>query len=326
MHGGAFDDRINFISLGHLHHSRGKLVAVTSRCRYKKPVVAREKCRQGLDMSATANRLEAATLQWINDQWGLLISALDSPDFYPRLAGFLRGLAAADSVVMLSYHRDHAPRVLYESLAPRDRESLYGGYFDGAYLLSPFYLRWMEDRGAAELLRLQEIAPDGFYGSVYYTDYYLASGLRDEVAFLVPINAVMSLLISLGRTEAMQPFCKEELELLEASKSIVSSSVSKHTTLARDSSRGRLGRQLSKQRSNFGSGLLTEQEKRVAQLMLCGHSSKSCARELAISPTTERVHRRNIYAKMRISSQAELFICFFDSLTMEAERPRMELA
>jgi DNA-binding CsgD family transcriptional regulator len=55
----------------------------------------------------------------------------------------------------------------------------------------------------------------------------------------------------------------------------------------------------------------------VALLMLRGHSSKSAARRLAISPDTERVHRRNIYDKLGISSQAELCSLFFEALAEE---------
>ena len=81
-----------------------------------------------------------------------------------------------------------------------------------------------------------------------------------------------------------------------------------------DSPHTRMKKQMSDTLQLFGSELLTEKERSVVQLMLRGHSSKSCARELGISPTTERVHRRNIYAKLHISSQAELFTRFFDAL------------
>jgi DNA-binding CsgD family transcriptional regulator len=74
---------------------------------------------------------------------------------------------------------------------------------------------------------------------------------------------------------------------------------------------------------NFGTSLLTERERDVALLMLRGHSSKSAARRLDISPDTERVHRRNIYEKLRISSQAELCSLFFEAL---AEEPGSEPA
>ena len=84
----------------------------------------------------------------------------------------------------------------------------------------------------------------------------------------------------------------------------MASAVRRHYTLTAGASDITLRQHLSDSLATFGSDVLTAQEQRVVQLMLRGHSSKSCARELGISPTTERVHRRNIYAKLGISSQA----------------------
>ncbi len=43
------------------------------------------------------------------------------------------------------------------------------------------------------------------------------------------------------------------------------------------------------------------------------------AKSLGISVGTVRIHRRNIYAKLRISSQQELFSIFFKKITSERE-------
>ncbi len=270
--------------------------------------------------------LEAETIRRIGDRFGELIETIDDSGFYLRLTGLIREFANCDSIVVIAYHRSRIPLVLHEQLAPRDREALYGSYFEGTYLLSPFYLKWLEGRDTVELYRLREIAPEGFFDSPFYTDYYLGSGLRDEIGFLVPIDCDSSVLLSFGRTASFGRFSAAELALLGALKSVVSSGVRKHAALAANPRSGQLGRQLSERLSNFGTGILTEQEQRVAQLLLRGHSSKSCARELEIAPTTERVHRRNIYAKLGISSQAELFARFFESLAPESGRPRLELA
>lgn len=269
--------------------------------------------------------LETETIRRIGERFGQLIETIDDGGFYLRLTALMREFANCDSIVVVAYHRSRIPLVLHEQLAARDREALYGSYFEGTYLLSPFYLKWLEHRSSAELYRLRDIAPEGFFDSPYYTDYYLGSGLRDEIGYLVPIDDDAAILLSLGRTERLDRYSAEELGLLKALKIAIASCVMKHANLAARPRASQLGLQLSEKMSNFGAGVLTEQERRVTQLLLRGHSSKSCARELAISPTTERVHRRNIYAKLKISSQAELFNRFFQSLTVESRRPRVEL-
>ena len=63
-----------------------------------------------------------------------------------------------------------------------------------------------------------------------------------------------------------------------------------------------------------GAELLTERERQVAVALLRGHSAKSVARLLAIAPGTVTVHRKNLYNKLGIRSQAELFSRFIEAL------------
>ncbi len=61
---------------------------------------------------------------------------------------------------------------------------------------------------------------------------------------------------------------------------------------------------------DFGGDMLTAREREIAQLILIGHSSNSISLNLGISLPTVKTHRRNIYTKLQISSQAELFSLF----------------
>jgi len=61
---------------------------------------------------------------------------------------------------------------------------------------------------------------------------------------------------------------------------------------------------------DFGSDVLTDREMQVVQLILVGHASGSIALQLDVTISTIKTHRRNIYGKLDISSQAELFSLF----------------
>ena len=61
---------------------------------------------------------------------------------------------------------------------------------------------------------------------------------------------------------------------------------------------------------DFGGEALTAREQEIAQMILIGHSSRSISLNLGISLPTVKTHRRNIYRKLQISSQAELFSLF----------------
>ncbi|MDH3906361.1 MAG: helix-turn-helix transcriptional regulator, partial [Gammaproteobacteria bacterium] len=77
---------------------------------------------------------------------------------------------------------------------------------------------------------------------------------------------------------------------------------------------GSLHQRLTRCFENFGEGLLTDRERQITQLLLRGHSTKSVARELGIAPGTVMVHKRNLFAKLGITSQYELFSRFIDAL------------
>lgn len=46
-------------------------------------------------------------------------------------------------------------------------------------------------------------------------------------------------------------------------------------------------------------------------MLLSGFSNKEIAGKLSLSTETVKVHRRNIYTKLNIKSQSELFARFF---------------
>jgi DNA-binding CsgD family transcriptional regulator len=65
----------------------------------------------------------------------------------------------------------------------------------------------------------------------------------------------------------------------------------------------------------FGRHRLTQREGEVVAMVLRGHSSEAIATALKIAPGTVKIHRKNIYAKLGIGSQAELFSLFLASLS-----------
>jgi DNA-binding CsgD family transcriptional regulator len=65
----------------------------------------------------------------------------------------------------------------------------------------------------------------------------------------------------------------------------------------------------------FGRNLLTPRERDVVEYVLKGNSSAAIGRLLNISAGTVQIHRNNIYQKLGINSQGELFSQFISGLT-----------
>ena len=68
---------------------------------------------------------------------------------------------------------------------------------------------------------------------------------------------------------------------------------------------------------NILQGQLTETQRHVAKLILQGHSSQSISRALGISEGTVKVHRHNIWQRLGIAGNAELFRLFIGYLTKQ---------
>ena len=59
---------------------------------------------------------------------------------------------------------------------------------------------------------------------------------------------------------------------------------------------------------------LTDREASIIELVLQGHSSESIGLKLNISTGTVKVHRRNVYRKLGISSQIQLLSIYLKNL------------
>lgn len=267
-------------------------------------------------------------------QAGRLIDAIDTPAFAQALRRAIDALAPIDSLIVLAYRADRTPVVVHDALRPEERGVFFEHYMSGAYLLSPFYQACMSANEARFHL-IAEIAPDDFYDSVFCKRYYAPAGIVDEGGYLLPQGTGGALMVSIGRVLIDRPFDAEETAALGDFLPVLAAAARRHWPP--DGRPGRPGRpgspadiaqptiraHLQAAFERFGTSLLTVREREVALLMLRGHSSKSAARQLGIAPDTERVHRRNIYEKLRISSQAELCSLFFEAL---AEAPESEPA
>jgi len=225
----------------------------------------------------------------------------------------LRSAASFDDYVMLMYHPSSAPIVLDASFANSD-EAVWNRYIKGAYMLSPFYEFCMQ--GKSGFVSLKEIAPEDFYTSAYYEDYFKPSRLVDEVCFIVQGLENYSYLLSLGRTETLSAFNNRVMAKLKALSPILEAAVKlddqqRHAERhPQPASHAELKQQL----LNYGQDKLTAREQDVMQLLIRGYSSKEAAQVLSISPETERVHRKNIYAKLEVVSQKELLSQLFDDI------------
>ena len=239
------------------------------------------------------------------------VPALGRTTFAPLLIGGLRRLVTVDDATVIHYARGDLPTVVYrENPQARDSDSMER-FVAGAFLLDPFYRAAKEQRRFG-LFRLRDLAPERFRESEYYRSWFRNCGFSDECGYVIEVGRDAFVNVALGRLGRGR-FSDAQERLLRNIQPAVESLCQQHWQDDLSSGDG-LRRQLHLALDDFGSSLLTERETQVINLVLHGHSTKSVATRLGISVETVKLHRKHAYAKLEVSSQAELFYLFLDSL------------
>ncbi len=265
-------------------------------------------------------KIEPGNAAWIS-LLSQCIDAIDTEKFAEKLIDTLKSVADFDYSVAFAYYQNEKPICLYQTFSPARRIVFVDDYLKGPYLLDPFF-RACSRKVDTGLYRLRDIAPDRFYQSEYYRSYYIQTGLSEEICYTIYLVNGVAVVISLMRAGGNPKFSAREFRLLERVVPIVDSLTQHHWQ--------DLHGQFEAKPTAFETGeshtiientvgalfspRITPRETQVVAQVLEGHSSESIARELGISVGTVRIHRRNVYGKLNISSQQELFSIFFQTI------------
>ncbi|KAF1053674.1 MAG: Transcriptional regulatory protein UhpA [Stenotrophomonas maltophilia] len=281
-------------------------------------------------MTITADAADLPALQAWHAGLARALTGVGEAVFVEHLADALAALAGIESMMLALERRGQPPLPLYQrGIAEQYREALIERYYARGYLLDPFCLA-MEDGLAEGFYPLAEIAPDDFFGSQYYKTYYLKSGSSEDCHYIIDLDAQRKVSLCMYQGNSGARLSTTQLEVLGGALPLV------RELFLQFDRRGGLERLLGgttepaageplqghirRAFMNFGAERLTEREREIAHLLLRGHSVKSSARMLDISPETVRMHRKHLYTKLEINSQAELFALFIDWLTQVSSR------
>lgn len=241
-----------------------------------------------------------------------LLSSVDCKGFLPQLQACLESYFPRIDLVLCQFHRHRRPDVLLHNLNRRQEAATLHPYCAGMYQLDPFYQHWL-NRPAAGVFRLDDIAPSEFRRTEYFLTYYTGLGLHDELMCFFSSNTEATLAFSLG---FYQPPQHSDGRLLSERISylfpLLQALLQKHHWQSSPTVTG-----AGSVSGEFLDERLSEREHQVARLFLQGHSAVAIADQLCISPGTVKNHRKNIYGKLAINSQAELFQLFLCQLGVD---------
>ncbi|MEB8385812.1 helix-turn-helix transcriptional regulator [Rhodobacteraceae bacterium KMM 6894] len=255
------------------------------------------------------------------------IAAINTAEFVPLALDYLRTAIAFHGCFLTLLEGKRPPLHIYDNVNAQRRADVIDAWLDGAYRLDPFYVAYTEDRPCIAA-RLRDVAPDRFPQSSYFREYYGGIRLHDEAGVLIDVPGGQHLFYSLGRLIGEPRFSRRDIDAANRILPVFAAINRRHfaradalpaqdapnapaiTAIAPDD--------IDNAMDAFGTGLLTERESQIAILILKGHSSKSIAHRIGVSPGTVKIHRRNFYRKLNISSQSELFSLFLETLGQAA--------
>jgi DNA-binding CsgD family transcriptional regulator len=254
----------------------------------------------------------------VEESLAAAISSVGTADFIPTGLDYLRYIAPFRGCLLTLLNGTRRPVHLYDNVRVERRAEVVDRYLDEAYLLDPFYVAY-RDHAPCDALRLNDVAPDRFQQSTYFKQYYHSIRLRDEMAILIDLPAGKHLFYSIGRLIDEPRFTAREITEFRRVLPIFSALNRRHfvheTYNSGPAEEGVPAEEIDAALARFGTDHLTEREREIASLILKGHSSKSIARIISISPGTVKIHRKNMYRKLQISSQSELFSLFLSALS-----------
>ena len=247
-----------------------------------------------------------------------LIDTIGQANFPGALVNALSHVVYFDHMVIFCYRGDQRPHCLYDTFTPEQRWIFVSLYEDGPYLLDPFF---KASRSGIKpgLYRMRQLAPDRFYQSEYYRSYYVKTGLAEEVGFFFPLKNGETVVLSLMRAEASNAFSDHDISRLQIIEPVIRAICQQHWLEARpdlavsgDRLEGlpNLDQVVTTIFQSLGPASLTHRECEITSLVLQGHSSDSIGEQLHIAPGTVKIHRKNAYRKLGITSQSQLFSLF----------------
>ena len=246
-----------------------------------------------------------------------MTAAIGSADWFDAVLNLLGSVCAIDSGGAMVYYREQRPRRILHRFDPSERRLPEDAYLSGPYVLDPHYQLFAAG-GSNGIHRLTDIAPDDFFQSEYYRVFYSQIGLSDSIELLWRIDADSALNIFIERSIRHPKFQDADTVAINTLLPVIFASAARHHELTAAASQrdtdNLTHRKVQAAIENFASSLLTQRERQVLFYLISGYSSALTAQRLSTTEGTIKIHRRNIYRKLDIGSQAELFSLFINCI------------
>lgn len=237
-----------------------------------------------------------------------VVAALGGAAFAAELLAALNRCAAVDHICLMRFADPSRPPVL-ESASWRGGEhvaEVQQAYLAGLYRQDPNLHLALADGAVALRLQRRASIGDCSYGEACYA----RSGLLERLTVAASGESGQLVALNLYRLDASGGFAPDELAAIEVLSPLLAALALKHVAMVgmRLRSRARADRiEAAAARLAALSAALTRRERDVLARALVGMTSEGIALDLGIGLTSVLTYRRRGYARVGVTSHAELF-------------------
>ena len=233
-----------------------------------------------------------------------LINGIGERYFYDQVAYSFKALDPISNIRIVSYSKANHPVFL----SGNELSEIDEVYCESAYLLDPVYDMICGNQDQKELFTLDSLVNDDFRNSAYYDTFYQRLDWCNETNIVVGTSDDTKICIVYSTKDngaSIQAVNRELIPCINAIKAAI-------LTHERVGNALQANQAINLENINNRSHLfkyhqLTKREKEIVELILTGLSSAAIAEKCFVSEGTIKNHRKNIYRKLNIKSQAELF-------------------
>ena len=266
--------------------------------------------------------MDAIAFQQWNKDFANAIAAVGEPIFFQQIFAAISAQIPIAYPQAWLYHRDLPPKMLDHKIPKLAQSGQIDEYLEGPYREDPFFkISLSSPRN--NCYRLSRLITADFENSSYYRDYYESTGTIDEAIFVTRLGDGSVVNVSMMRLADQGEFSDEEYNWLYSVSECVAELIQLHSR-RQDFVESNLltpgvDHHIQKGYETFGSSYVSDREQEVLELMLRGYGADTSAERLDISLETVRRHRKAIYRKLDVSSQADLFALFINTIPFVAK-------
>ena len=246
-----------------------------------------------------------------------LIDSVSGNHFYKQVENCFNRLSPLAGFKIFSYPKLERPQLLgTDTYSEMDHL-----YCESAYLMDPFY-HVICCRTQQELVTLDSIIRDDFESSSYYDKFYNRIGWSNEANFIVSVSQERTIAVAYTSDEIPLHHLNRELTpFLKSIRSAIRLHEKWVANYADDpdlENRTRDVIELTTEKFNghptrsLDAFDLTRREREIVNYILSGHPTPEIANLCFVSEGTVKNHRKNIYRKLGVKSQVELFSKFLN--------------